>query len=80
MAAAAEAISAIEGTCLGRAYDDDAEQLPVDGEALMCTVGSIKVHPNQVGSNIVDNRFACKQFHVHMSAPEWTHASLQTCC
>jgi hypothetical protein len=49
MAAAAEAISAIEGTCLGMAYGGDAEQLPVEGEALMCTVGSIKVHPNQVG-------------------------------
>ncbi|KAF6265504.1 hypothetical protein COO60DRAFT_959587 [Scenedesmus sp. NREL 46B-D3] len=46
MLAAAEAIGAIEETCMGRG--DELGQLRVEGEALMCTVGSIQVHPNQV--------------------------------
>uniref|UniRef100_A0A383W484 Peptidase M20 dimerisation domain-containing protein n=1 Tax=Tetradesmus obliquus TaxID=3088 RepID=A0A383W484_TETOB len=46
MAAAAEAITAVEGTCLGSS--DALGELSVEGEALVCTVGSIKVHPNQV--------------------------------
>jgi hypothetical protein len=48
MLAAAEGISAIEATCMGRG--DELGDLSVVGEALMCTVGSIKVHPNQVGA------------------------------
>lgn len=48
MSAAAEAISAVEGTCLGRT--DELGGVEVEGEALVCTVGSIRVHPNQVSS------------------------------
>jgi hypothetical protein len=58
MAAAAEAISAIEGTCLGRG--DELGELSVAGEALMCTVGSIKVHPNQVRRGDNDVWCLCK--------------------
>ncbi|KAF8066302.1 hypothetical protein HT031_002625 [Scenedesmus sp. PABB004] len=46
MAAAAQAISAVEGTCLGAR--DDHGGVDVEGESLMCTVGSVRVHPNQV--------------------------------
>jgi hypothetical protein len=51
MLAAAEGISAIENTCMGRG--DEHGELSVQGEALMCTVGSIKVHPNQVSTAVV---------------------------
>ncbi len=46
MAAAAEAIGAIEGTCLG--VSDSLGGVSVDNEALVCTVGRLHVHPNQV--------------------------------
>lgn len=46
MSAAAEAISTIENTCLGST--DDLGGVDVEGEALVCTVGRIHVHPNQV--------------------------------
>lgn len=46
MAAAAEAVSAVEGTCLG--VTDDLGTVDPTDEALVCTVGSMRVHPNQV--------------------------------
>eukprot|EP00878_Enallax_costatus_P027479 GHUV01029596.1.p1 GENE.GHUV01029596.1~~GHUV01029596.1.p1 ORF type:complete len:398 (+),score=87.14 GHUV01029596.1:174-1367(+) len=48
MAAAAAAIHAIEATCTGT--HDDSGGLDVSGEALVCTVGRIHAHPNQVST------------------------------
>jgi len=45
MPAAAEAISAIESICTG---SHEGADLPVEQEALVCTVGRLHVHPNQV--------------------------------
>jgi hypothetical protein len=51
MSAAAEAVNAIERICTGQAPADGAADaaLNVDGQALVCTVGKLDVHPNQVG-------------------------------
>jgi len=51
MAAAAEAINAIERICRGQPPADTTTgttTLDVEGQALVCTVGKLDVHPNQV--------------------------------
>lgn len=67
MSAAAEAISAIEGTCLGRS--DHLGGVDVEGEALVCTVGRIHGHPNQVRSvlDTVQATSASNAIHTPMS-------------
>jgi hypothetical protein len=50
MSAAAEAVNAIERICRGQPPADGAaaDALDVEGQALMCTVGRMDIHPNQV--------------------------------
>jgi hypothetical protein len=49
MSAAAEAVNAIERICTGQPPADGAvDALSVEGQALVCTVGKLDVHPNQV--------------------------------
>lgn len=50
MSAAAEAVNAIERICMGQAPADGAaaDAHNVTAQALVCTVGKLDVHPNQV--------------------------------